>query len=212
MKAAKQNGHQATGVAAILIASALFLSGSVVYAFSRKQKNISKGRINRVLFVGDSQTVPAWSYANILGNYLSLNYTKIARNGMPTSAMLNDLLLHDLSEYDTVVVFGGGNDISAGRLNVAMSNLNSIYSHVKNSGKRLIAIAPPSKELSPIHSDLQKQQNLQLRDFVLNHSLPDAKINATELNDGRYFLSDKIHLNRTGHEALAKMFISILKK
>ena len=197
---------------ALALTAGVFLLGTTIgFLIPQLRRKVEKKSLKKLLFIGDSQTKPSWSYANKLSAKLGSMFSKIAENGKQTEWMKNQILNTDISPYDAIFVFGGGNDISANRVGKAQQNLNAIYSYVKNNDKILVAVSPPSKALSTIHNEIQKKQNLELRDFVLNHPLPDLKIDATEITNKSFFSSDNIHLNPAGQNHLSNIIYSRLK-
>ena len=200
------------GAIVLAVSAGLFLlATSVALVLPRLRRRVQKSELKNILFIGDSQTKPTWSYANKLASKLGVSFQKIAENGKQTEWMREQISKTDLTPYDAIFIFGGGNDISAIKVERAKQNLDAIYNYVKSKGKILVAISPPSKALSTKHNEVQKAQNLSLRDFVLNHPLPDLKIDATSIENKTFFSSDNIHLNNAGQTHLSNIVYSRLK-
>lgn len=197
-----------------LSTATLIVGGYLIFtSFSKKKKSREQvKKIKRVLLVGDSQTVPSWSYGNKLAALLNWQIEKIAIVGKQTSWMKQQLLNKDLTNVDAVIIFGGGNDITSNKRLQAEANLQEMYNYVTDKNKILIAISPVSKELSSMHSAFQKSENKKLSDFVMGNSLPLIKINATEINSPEYFSTDRIHLNGEGHKKIAEILFQKIRE
>lgn len=119
-----------------------------VYYVSRKIKSGSFGDLKNpnpknVLFVGDSITALPYSYANSIKKNSNLNVDIMAKGGMPTSWML-DNLPQQLSgkKYDRVYIYGGVNDAwnDSIKTEKTLKNLQTMVDMANNNGADVFVI------------------------------------------------------------------------
>lgn len=170
---------------------------------------------SRMLFVGDSHTAGSWSYADkIIANCKSKTSKKIAKEGAPTTWILEQLK-NELQEnkYDLVVILGGSNDIF-GSLSIdkAKSNMNQMLNLIEDSGAKSVVINPPSKKFYSGTTDNHKELINQWTEFLKNHKRPFSFIDFESLTqDIEVFAGDMIHVNSYGHKRLADTFTNKMK-
>jgi len=168
----------------------------------------------KVLFIGDSQTAAPYSYAykfkkNNRSDYdVDIN-AKVSRR---TSKMFDILRnMDNLSDYDIVVIMGGGNDGWRNTPTKAINNLTSMYSLVKrkNPTAKIVAITNPTKKFTADPS--KYPSNDKIGPGIKSSDLPDYIIDATTIfNDKNYFSKDMIHLNRDAHAELYNQLVNTL--
>jgi hypothetical protein len=78
------------GAIVLAVSAGLFLlATSVALVLPRLRRRVQKSELKNILFIGDSQTKPTWSYANKLASKLGVSFQKIAENGKhPTMLFL----------------------------------------------------------------------------------------------------------------------------
>lgn len=173
----------------------------------KKSKNI--------LFLGDSLTAFQNSYADQLKSMKpELNIKKVAEVGKQTSWMLSKL--PNEQGYDTLVVWGGVNDIYArNNVSVAKQSLSTIFSIAKQNGAKVIAITVPPTGSYPLATSKTKQLTEDLNEWIIANApqviIVGDLIGANGVTQPAYLQQDKLHLNAAGHAAIAnklKQFIS----
>ena len=162
--------------------------------------------------VGDSQSAgDSGKYHHKL-NSDSYNVINVAAESSPTSTMLWLLENQNLSNYDVVIIFGGGNDGNREITDkTAQNNLDKMFNMVKDSGTTLIAISNPTKKNSPHHKTWVKTTDA-IGQHTEKSSIPDYKILVnTNLSDKEYF-SDGYHLNSKAQGWIYEELKKILDK
>jgi len=202
----------------IIIASLIVL-GTVTllyYGYRKFFKKLKKS--GKFLFVGDSITANASSYADQLkANNPEMVIKKIAKVGEKTDWML-DNLQKELSEnkYDAVVILGGINDIYAkGQISDAKLNLQKMYDLAHDKGAKVIGVTPPPTGTYSAWSEKKQELQEQLNAFVMKNPALDYKIDFYSLlsdgvNQKKQYLTDGLHPNATGHKELKDKFSTIL--
>ena len=171
-----------------------------------------------ILAIGDSLTASE-SYCSNLSK-MAPSGSSVTCRGLPgkgTGAILTDLKIQypgtSLTKFTDVVVLAGVNDIASGRsLETITHNLSSIYSFIKQSGCRVIAV-----QLTPWYSYKYRQDWLQktdaVNDWIASSPLPDAVVKTYNMGDFQGSLlehltsGDGLHLNATGTGFLATLVI-----
>lgn len=171
------------------------------------------------LFVGDSNTVGASSYANQLKNFCpAAKVSIVASVGANTNQMLQQMHADLASgrKYDVVVIFGGSNDLGTGI--DTKGNLQAMYTMGKNNGATVVAITPPSKKFiraaNPGWGGSESNyQNLlaklaDLVNWINKNNGPDVVIDFNKITSigPQMFTGDLQHANSTAHaELLAQL-------
>jgi lysophospholipase L1-like esterase len=178
---------------------------------SSKKSKISKDQKIKVLFVGDSQTNAGFSYANKLLKDENISGVNSSQNGASLKT-IKSFLDKNLKpgKFDVITIMGGGNNskTSIDKSGQALSTYDQMYSAAKKSGALVVAITNPTK------TNLSNQKttypsNEYLAQYVKKHNTPDIVIDANSIfKAAGYFRPDKIHLNRSAHDKLQKMWLS----
>jgi len=120
----------------ILISGSFLLAGiGLVYYFNKSKDK----KVNSILFIGDSNTVANYSYADkIKKSFPNLRVKKIAKVGEKSDWALNELQKElSKNKYDIVAVLIGSNDIYALNSNTqAKQNLDKIYDLIKSKEEK----------------------------------------------------------------------------
>lgn len=175
------------------------------------------------LFVGDSNTVASYSYANVLENFCSdAKIKKIAEVGKGTSWMLSNLKQHLSTgvKYDVIVIFGGSNDLGNPNQKITYSNLDQMYDLAKQNGAILVAVTPPSKDFvwgknrtcnrnnescKYLPQNINRLKNLV--SFIKDNSKPNYILDYYKItSDEKNLTSDKIHGTPNAHRLLFNQF------
>jgi hypothetical protein len=191
----------------ILISGGFLLAGvGIVYYFNKsKEKNI-----NSILFIGDSNTVANYSYADKLRqSFPNLKVKKIAKVGEKTDWALRELQ-KELSEnkYDVVAVLIGSNDIYALNSNTeAKQNLDKIYNLIKSKGSKVLAVTPPNKDFYVQRTQKKQELLYDLVDWMRKNKNIDYLVDFHKITaDKKYFSSTDgfLHANSLAHNILAE--------
>jgi len=191
----------------ILISGGFLLAGvGIVYYFNKsKEKNI-----NSILFIGDSNTVANYSYADKLRqSFPNLKVKKIAKVGEKTDWALRELQ-KELSEnkYDVVAVLIGSNDIYALNSNTeAKKNLDKIYNLIKSKGSKVLAVTPPNKDFYVQRTQKKQELLYDLVDWMRKNKNIDYLVDFHKITaDKKYFSSTDgfLHANSLAHNILAE--------
>lgn len=176
----------------------------LVYRYYQKTKPIKS-----ILFIGDSNTVANFSYADQLQKLRpDIQIKKIAQNGATTDWMLQQLQNElRINKYDAVAILGGSNDIyGKGEIETAKSNLNQMYLLAKENGSKVIAVTPPNKDYY-VGVTEQKQVLLQqLVNWIMFNPLKDYFINFYNITKNKnFFIADDgyLHPQANAHWILA---------
>lgn len=167
------------------------------------------GKVKSILFIGDSNTVASWSYADQLRKqFPNLKIKKIAKVGKKTDWMKKQLSdeLKSGNKYDLVAILGGSNDIYAlGKNDSAKINLNEMYKMIRNSGSKVLAITPPNKDFYTKKTDQKQKSLFDLVDWIKGNNNADYKIDFHKITaDRKYFSSSDgyLHANASAHKIL----------
>ena len=179
-------------------------------------KRLSRKPIKSILFIGDSNTVASYSYADKLKNmFPGLSIKKIAQVGEKTDWMYKQLIDElNKSSYDLVAILGGSNDIYAlNSIDSAKENLNNMYRFAKSKGSQVLAITPPNKDFYVNKTD-QKQVLLDsLNDWIKNNPNKDYFVDFHKITDDKSFFSSAdgyLHANSNAHDILANQTKQVL--
>lgn len=187
----------------------------LVISFYRYYKKSKK--IKSILFIGDSNTVANFSYADELQQIdPSLTIKKVAQNGANTDWMLQHLRDELASnKYDAVSILGGSNDIySKGEIDSAKSNLNKMYLLAQSKGMKVIAVTPPNKNWYVNKTESKQQLLNELVNWISKNPLTDYFINFWDMtNDQGYFTSSDgyLHPQEQAHSILANTIYNQIK-
>jgi hypothetical protein len=194
--------------AAVLLPVALAGLGYVAYARYERKKLLNK--IKKVLFLGDSQTVPSTSYADLVSNSLGWQYDKLAIVGAKSDWILNKYQ-ENKNPYDAIIVMIGGNDVwGTGKSDSAIENLISIKRLSRQRNHLLIFISPPSKIFYSTDPVKLSEYNKIAEWMRLNG---DLFVDGTKLTENTsLFASDKLHLNNSGQQSIAYYLVEALKQ
>lgn len=163
-----------------------------------------------VLFIGDSQLASPDSFGRDLIRDKIVRGQVVAKPGASTSLMYKFLRDNYNSEYDVVVIMGGGNDSQNPSPNKAIQNLSAMYRLAQNGGSVVIAISNPTKDFTSNPS--KYPSNDEIAKWVGLQTISNFTIDGNEIthNEG-YFLRDKVHLNNSGHESLYDAIVPIFR-
>lgn len=184
----------------ILVVSVVVL----IYAYCESQKI----KVSSILFIGDSNTASATSYADQLQrDYSNLVIKKIAQNGAKTDWMYAQLQNElKTNPYSLVVILGGSNDIYALNYNdSAKANLDAMYKLSHSYGSKVIAVTPPSKNFYVNRTDRKQQLLKDLVSFIKQNKNADHVIDFYSLsNDLSYFnpADGYLHAGPAAHTVL----------
>lgn len=177
----------------------------ISYFFYKKGK-----KIKSILFIGDSNTVANYSYADQLKTkHPNLIIKKIAKVGEKTDWMLLELQKElQLNNYDLVCILGGSNDIYALNSNLsAKQNLIKMYDLIKSKDTKIVAITPPNKNFY-VNKTAQKQYLLNdLVQFIKSNKTPDYIFDFYEITNNKTFFSATdgfLHANAVAHQILSE--------
>jgi hypothetical protein len=177
------------------------------YNSNTKNKN-NDGKIKSILFIGDSNTVANYSYADQLKKiYPNLKIKKIAKVGEKTDWMKNQLSNElNNNKYDLIGILGGSNDIySLGKNDSAKKNLNDMYNLIHSKGSKVLAVTPPNKDFY-VNKTEQKQKSLfDLVDWMRNNNKIDYLVDFHKITgDKKYFSANDgyLHANSSAHKIL----------
>ncbi len=166
------------------------------------------GKIKSILFIGDSNTVANYSYADQLKKmYPNLKIKKIAKVSQKTDWMKNQLANElNSNSYDLVSILGGSNDIYAlGKNDAAKKNLNEMYDLVHSKGAKVLAITPPNKDFYVNETDQKQKSLFDLVDWMRDNKKIDYLVNFHKLTgDKKYFSAGDgyLHANSSAHKLL----------
>jgi len=194
-------------IGAVLLPSVVAYAGYLAYTRFERKKYIKK--IRSVLYLGDSQTVPDESYADLVAKNMGWSYAKHAKVGAKTDYILQKYR-DDLSPYDAIVVMIGGNDVWAtGSADVAIQNLKAIKTLANQRKDSLILISPPSKNFYSQDQNKLKEYS-KIGKWMKSNA--DLFVDGTSItNQANLFGADNLHLNRNGQRTLAYYFTEALR-
>lgn len=172
--------------------------------------------VKSILFIGDSNTVANFSYADQLKrDFPNLNIKKIAQNGANTSWMKTQLE-NELknNKYDIVAILGGSNDVYGGqKLEFSKSNLSEMYDMAKDKGSKVMAITPPNKNFY-VNKNEAKQKTLNdLVIWIKGNKNVDYFIDFYDItNNKNYFTSADgyLHPQSPAHKLLKQQAVQKL--
>ena len=185
----------------------------MIYAFNQSKKI----KVGSILFIGDSNTASATSYADQLQrDYPNLRIKKVAKNGAQTSWMLPKLYEElALKEYDLVVILGGSNDVyGLNENNSAKINLDSMYKMAKEHGSNVIAVTPPNKNFYINRTDTKQVLLKDLVYFIKQNKNVDKVLDFYSItNDISYFNPSDgyLHAGPEAHRLLKNKLKSEIK-
>lgn len=188
----------------------------VLIFFVYRYYNSTK-KIKSILFIGDSNTVPDFSYADQLKQIdPSLNIKKIAQNGANTDWMLEQMKNElAVNKYDAVSILGGSNDIyGKGEIDSAKSNLNKMYLLVKSKGMKVIAVTPPNKNWYVNRTDQKQQLLSDLINWISNNPLKNYYIDFWSMTNNQNFFTSAdgyLHPQSQAHNILANTLYNLIK-
>lgn len=187
----------------------------VLYLIYRYYKSTKK--IKSILFIGDSNTVFDFSYADQLKKlYPSIRIKKIAKNGATTDWMLEQLKNElNTTKYDAVSILGGSNDIYNGvDLNITKYNLDAMYSLAKSKGMKVIAITPPNKNFFKNRTEQKQNSLIDLVNWIGSNNKKDYFINFWDItNNQSFFISSDgyLHPQENAHKIVADSLYKKIK-
>ena len=179
----------------------------LMYQLSKKPKPL----IRKILFVGDSNTVANFSYANkIKQSHPDLTVKIIAENGKNTSWMLSKLKSELSKEkYDVVSILGGSNDIYGGLpFSVTKSNLLEMEKLIKSNHSIPIFVSPPSKSFYVNKTPAKELALKNLIDWMNDHRF-DNLIDFNSITNFKNLFSPSdgyLHPQAKAHVELANNF------
>lgn len=186
----------------------------IIYLIYKYYKNNKK--IKSILFIGDSNTVANFSYADQLQKLRpDLRIEKIAQNGATTDWMLAQLQNElNLNSYDAVAILGGSNDIyGKGETDTTKVNLNKMYLFAKSRGSKVIAISPPNKDFY-VNATNEKQSELyDLVTWISLNPFTDYFINFYNMTKDKSFFTSSdgyLHPQANAHNILANTLNNLI--
>jgi len=197
----------------VAIISAVFLpiavAGAAYLYYARYERKKYLKQIRRVLFLGDSQTVPNSSYADLVSSAMNWEYNKVAMVGAKTDWIL-DKYRERIEPYDAVIVMIGGNDVwGTGKADSAIANLSQLKSLARSRNQTLIFVSPPSKSFYSTDSTKLSEYN-RIGQWMRQNG--DLFVDGTSITSNpSLFASDKLHLNNQGHINIAYQFVEALR-
>lgn len=179
-------------------------------------KSKSNKKLNSILFIGDSNTVANFSYADQLKkDFPNLIVKKIAKNGANTSWMKSELEKELKSNrYDVISILGGSNDIYGGQtLDFSKNNLGSMYRTAKQSGSKVIAVSPPNKDFYLYKQESKQKPLSDLVSWIKNNKDVDYFFDFYDITKNKnYFTSADgyLHPQSNAHKLLKQQAIQKL--
>lgn len=174
------------------------------------------GPVRNILFVGDSNTVAGFSYADKLKKMIpGLSVKKVAQNGANSSWMKGELE-KDLknNRYDVISILSGSNDIYGGvNLNVTKNNLDEMYRLAKSKGSRVMAVSPPNKDFYTNKTDQKQALLSDLVSWIKNNPNVDYFIDFYQMTNNKNLFSSAdgyLHPQSGAHDMLANKAIQEL--
>lgn len=168
----------------------------------------------KVLFLGDSETLFSYSYANDLIRNGDVTGKIVAQAGANTYIlrnMLRDELLKG-EKYDSVSILAGGNDGWRDQPADAINNLRSMYKMVKDAGMKVVAISNPTRKFAETSVTGKKKypSNDEIAkwieaggDGLIDKIIP---INSRTSGSASSFSNDKVHLSQSGHDMITSLW------
>jgi hypothetical protein len=211
----------------LAVFAAVTTAGLVIYfslrnkddkkSYSTNESNSSDGKIKSILFIGDSNTVANYSYADQLKKiYPNLKIKKIAKVGEKTDWMKNKLIneLNSGNKYDVVGVLSGSNDIYAlGKNDSAKRNMNYMYDLIHSKGSKVLAVTPPNKDYYVKNTDQKQKELFDLVDWMKGNNKIDYLVDFHKITgDKKYFSANDgyLHANSSAHKILTDKVSNIL--
>lgn len=162
-----------------------------------------------VLFIGDSQTAGASSFANKLIRDKKVNGKILAKNGANTKYLLKVLQDNITPDIDVVVIFAGGNDSVSSKPDRAIANLKKMYEIAKSNGSLVIALSNPTKSYTKNPDKYPSADSIA--NWIENQTISDYTIPINSLTSNKSnFSPDKIHLNQLGQNIVYDNLVQIL--
>jgi hypothetical protein len=165
----------------------------------------------RVLFVGDSQTGVAQSYARELLKQKNIQ-GKIVSKANATSTDVLKMLEDNMSKrYDVVSIFAGDADAAQKSAMKTLANYKRMISIVKEFNAKSVIITPPTKQyIQPGDSTFRKTgypSNEEIASWLERRSGADVIINTQDLDfDVVDFAKDHMHLDKDAQQRIAKIW------
>ena len=185
--------------------------GLAMVYFSNKNKNL-----NKILFVGDSNTFANFSYADQLKkDFPNLTRKKIAKNGANSSWAKSELSKElSMNKYDVVSILIGSNDVYGGQtLIFSKNNLSEMYKLAHDNGSKVLAITPPNKDFYVNKNDVKQKTLNDLVSWIKNNKDVDYFIDFYNItNNKNYFTSADgyLHPQSSAHKILEQQTINKL--
>lgn len=164
-----------------------------------------------VLFVGDSQTGMAQSYAHELLKQKNIQ-GKIVSKANATSADVLKMLEDNMSErYDIVSIFAGDADATQKSAMKTLANYKRMMSIVKEFDAMSVIITPPTKQyIQPGDKSFRKTgypSNEEIASWLERRSGADVVINTQDLDfDVVDFAKDHMHLDKDAQQRIANIW------
>lgn len=202
--------------------------GAIAY-FTRKRwmpaaKKLVSGPLatcnSSILFIGDSLTAYAQSYADQLRQICpNLTYKKIAKVGEKTDWM-HQQMINELksNKWDVVVIWGGVNDIYArNSVTEAKGHLSSMYSLAQENKVKLVALTViPTRTYKNATNKTVALTN-ELNEWIRGNPMVNAVVDANKVlsnsNNGtkaEYLQADTLHLTTSGQKAVMQEFEKVV--
>jgi hypothetical protein len=191
-----------------LIIGGFILTGFAIGLAMTYYSNNKNKRIKSILFVGDSNTMANFSYADQLKkDFPNITIKKIAKNGANTSWMKNELE-NDLkiNKYDIISILSGSNDVYGGqKLDFSKNNLTDMYNLAHDKGSKVLAVTPPNKNFYVNKTEAKQKILSDLVSWIKNNRDVDYLIDFYNMTDNKnYFTSADgyLHPQSSAHKLL----------
>lgn len=200
----------------IIIGSVIagFAIGFAMIYFYNKSKTNNKP--TKLLFVGDSNTMANFSYADQLKkDFPDLIIKKISQNGANTYWMKTQLE-NELknNKYDVVAILGGSNDVYGGQtLGFSKNNLTDMYKLAHDKGSKVLAVTPPNKNFYVNKTEAKQKILSDLVNWIKDSKDVDYVIDFYDItNNKNYFTSADgyLHPQSNAHKLLKNKTIEKL--
>ena len=170
-----------------------------------------KQRKNKIIVIGDSHARGcAREIANCLGKEFEVSGTVMPGAGLTHITTLAQEGIPNLTPHDSVVIWGGANDINKNEATHGLSQLLNFVNHTSNTN--IITLAAPHRH------DLQQTScvNKEIQTFNRKlHKILKASDNVSVIDIDLHrsnFTRHGLHLNTTGKENLAEIIARNIKQ
>ena len=176
-------------------------------AKSAKSSRPGEPKKLNVLFVGDADTRAPFSYARDILRTGEITGTISAAN--VSIDQFPRLLQSSITKaYDVICIMFS--NIIPGKTSREEEVLQQMYTAAKETGAKVIAITPTSKEFVP-YGHVTHANNEKLVQWILDQNISDYVVNAYKTTRKKnFFNKDGLLLNVEGHEIVARQVLQAL--